>query len=377
MENDINTQINILKIMYQVVKPLSSEIIYCANNEDVTIVNSHGIEVMKGNRDSIRLFNRFIIQHSNSSIYIYCFSTNKKMELKSKSYRMSAKFEEAGSSMLAIYSDGECAIINENLDIIFKIKSYSVRIYSDSKGKIRVYYRTSLYVDAVAIINEATSSVDCYDSFELCDCYSLVGTEYTDTAEKTINKRTIDNIRYKLARYGVVVSSKSYSDILKPPELTHTNTFYTFRGLKGLKGLLREDGVELLDTIYDDIKYIGNNNYLLELNVKETMYASIYNSINGVVLDFKDLLGVEIHRNLPLVVLYLANMEVKLLSIEDGSMYNVSDITKHFKCSYNKKFSNIIRVELDYGNKYITNNLVAITNLLEISKLTAEEWVPM
>lgn len=385
IDEELSTRICILQMMYSVVKPLSDSIIYCEQDDNVTIVNKNGIEIASGTKDTMKLVGIFltISDINNKTITIYCYSTNKKKMIKADNYAIYSPPKQVGEEFLQIqFGVGtNCIIFNKYLEEIFSISVFYIKTYIQSNSKICMKYRLNTFRDSVGYINRLTGRVESYDSFDLNESFSLLATEYHSNKGVSVNKECIKYFKYKLVKNGMVVSQKSYEDITKPTELVSTDTFYTFEADKDnisckKKGLIRSDGTELLGADYDEIQYIGANNYILTIIKDDISYVAIYNSEKGVVYNFDEITKAVIHKTLPMTILYLNNGKIRLLAA-NGIEFNPEEISKYFKCSYSKSRPDLIRIELDYGKKYINNTLVPITNMHEISSLVNHEWIPM
>ena len=124
----------------------------------------------------------------------------------------------------------------------------------------------------------------------------------------------------------------------------------------------------------DKIDYIGSDNFLItvENNITEQF---IFNKNNGITIKPDDVHNITIHKTLPFVIIN-GKQGFKILD-SYGRIFNIDSIAKYFRCSYCKNRTDIIKVDLDYATKYITNRLIPITNMHEIMKLKTEEWIPM
>lgn len=383
VDEELSTRMCILQMMYSVVQPLSDSVIYCEQDDNVTIVNKNGIEIASGSKDTLKLLGIFLAIHdnTNNSTTIYCFSTNKKKVINNKSSLSFFKLKQVGVEFVQVEFSSRCVILNKYLETIFDIDTYKLNTYVQGESKICVKYRIDMYRESVGYINRLTGRIESYDSFDLNENFSLLATEYHATNGIAVNKDCIQYFKYKLVKNGVIVSQKSYEDITKPNELACTNTFYTFEIDKdkiscSKKGLIRSDGVELLSNDYDEIQYVGANNYLLAILRDGVKYIAVYNSEKGVIYNFNELINAVMHKTLPIVILYLNSGRIRLLTTS-GEEFNPEELSKHFKCSYSKSRPDLICIKLDYGKKYITNALVPITNMHEISRLATHEWIPI
>lgn len=373
MSNELDTQMNILSMMYSKVKALSNDIIYCEQDNLVELVNKHGIKLISATKDTMKLVGNFILGYniSNETTTIYSFTCNKRVELKQSEVML---IKELGSYLQLKLYDYKYLIIDNNLNILFSVNSYSAIAYING-NKIKVNYTLDGFKQLTATISTITKKVESYDSVDIDDTYSIIATEYHKGTGYTFNSSSQENLKYKLAKHGIIKSDKAYEDIIKPHELECTNTFYVYEYNKEpLIGLLRDDGKELLEPIYSSINYIGADNYILTYM---NYYKAIYNSHKGVIFDFNEVKCVSIHANLPITVVQFTNNSIKLINHINGDIFNANELSKQFKCYYSKQNNNIIKVKLDYSNKYITNRLVPITNMHEISKIANNDWVEM
>lgn len=386
VDNELNERLNILQMMYSTVQPLNSEVIYCAQEDEVTLVNRYGVELARGTKDTIRKAGCFIAMlDKDNTTSIYCFSTGASKKIKNSNNRHHYfSMKEAGTEYVVIEYMARSVILDRYLNNVFDVETSRLKVYV-SDSKICVKHRIDMFRESTGYINRLTGKVEFYDYFDLDDTYRCIATEYHRDKGLTVNKDCIQYLKYKLTKNGSIVSSRSYEDITKPSELRTTNTFFTFdlggKYRRDTKlGLLRDDGVELLEPVYDSIRYIGANNYLVDIIkdniINSVRYSAIYNSDTGVVYNFNEVVSAEMHKTLPLLVLIKADGGVKLITTS-GIEMEPAEIAKYFKCSYSEQRPDIIRIELDYGKKYITNTLVPITNLHEISRLSTHNWIPM
>lgn len=377
IEYDIEmaSRIEILNMMYDRVEALNDNIIACWIDNNITIVSKYGAELLPlTDVKNLNLCNKLIGTFKDDQLTVYSPVVNK-----TRTFKDVTKFNAIGEHFVAI-SSYPFTVINQNLDIIIEFgDSFTLNYYSAKNNIIKVPY-TLDGKRCMALLNEASQQVEFYDSFEINDGYSLVAVDYNKSyidqqKHKTINKDNLNKFKYNLYRYGTKLSNNKYDDVNKPIELSSTNTLYTYDNK--YIGLIGSDGVELLKPIYSGVEYVGADNYLIYTDQDNIRYFALYNILKGTIYDFKDISNAYAHSTLPVVVIVLKNGEVKLVSTCDGSIYNAIDIAKHMNCKYSTENTNVIRVELDYGTKYITNRLVPINNIQEVSKLNNYNWIPM
>jgi hypothetical protein len=379
--------------MYSVVKPLQNNLIYCEEAGEVAIINAEGKIQLKSTVDSIKAMGKFIVSVDDKSIRIESMTTNK--IIKCSVFETLQDIELLSDNFLAAYwevpgttyrhrHDVNRVVFNNNLDIVFKAGKYSSFRAYKTQNKLRIKYQ-----GLTAQLNELTGLADFYDVFDLDDKYSCVATEYSDDNGYSINGNAQYDLRYRLARNGIIVSSKSYEDITKPFELKDTNTFYThdvaskeldviYQGVRRnrRKGLIRDDGAELLAAIYTKVNYIGADNYLVEyIGSDQILYTAIYNSVKGTILNFGEIADVKQHETLPLTIVKRADGVIEFIRTDNGARFTVESLTTQFKCEYCTENPSILRIDCGYVTKYVTDKLVPITNMQQITKLKTMNWV--
>lgn len=383
VDEELNTRVSILQMMYSIVQPLSKDVIYCEQDDNVTVVNRNGIEIASGTKDTLKILGIFlaIVDKNVRRVTIYCFSTQRQKKIDNIANYGFFDLKQAGPEFISLEIGSRVIILNKYLDTIFDVNTYKLKAYVNGESRVCIKYRIDLYRESTGYINRLTGAIESYDSFDLNETYRMLATDYHKSKGIAINKDCIHYFKYKLVKDNIIVSKKSYEDITKPSELTSTDTLYTFdlddkyRASTKI-GLIRRDGTELLEPIYDGIRYVGANNYIVDMIKNDVRYTAIYNSERGVLYNFGELISADMHRTLPFVVLFKVGGGVKLLTT-DGNEIEPAELSKYFKCSYSEQRPDIIRLDLDYGKKYITNTLVPITNMHEITKMTAHNWIPM
>lgn len=266
-------------------------------------------------------------------------------------------------------------IYNKYMEKIFDMRECSTgrgRAYiEDTPIKSKVRYTLSGHWKTM-ILNKAKASIDIFDTidFDIVNGIQLVGTEWSKKDNLAINTNTVENIRYKLSVFGRVVG-KSYQDITKPQELHNTNYFIVYDLIENrtCKGLIDKEGRELIQPIYDDIKYIGENVFILTYLGS----AIVFSLIKGLMLDNIKSNNIWIHPTLPLTVV---TRESDYWIIDCyGRLYNLVEITKNFECYSTDKDKDVLKINTGYKNVYVSNTLVPITNIHTIKILNTYDWV--
>lgn len=380
---ELKDKVSILNMIYEHVIPLSRDVIYCETGNDVYIVHKDGGTIAEGDKDRIKLVGLFlIVGKSRSGCYtIYSFYTNKKIDVddSAKNSILSAisSVKVLCDRCLYIEKWGGVSIYDMNLTEIFKCRGSRPVVWERSKTRICIKYTSLLsYQRLLTTLDISSGKVESIDEFDIADNIKCVALKENDKRGISVNTQCDDYLKYGLSAYGSIVTNKLYEDITKPPELKNVNTFLVYEldsARNKVVGLIDMHGNELLQPIYSKIAYIGCNNYIVEYKEMQ----SLYSSVTGVTYNFGELKSITVHKTLPLSILYFKDNSVKLLNNITGKQFDVAEIAKQFKCSYNKADPTIIRIDLDFGAKYITNTLVPITNMHKIAGLNASGWVAM
>lgn len=383
-DNDIDERVKVLKMMYTVVKKLANDNIYCEDSEKAAIINKYGITLISGDKGDICVTGDFILAKDTNTRYItiYNVKTNTKIKISISAGVIEEHLavSNSGNALLTVKLniDSLC-VIDESCNIVYKIDcGFDIRVYDNKKTVIIKYYNQDR---ETVKINIDTKEIR-VNSFELCEIPNFGSLEcigvYKDTKNRgiSINSECDRYTKYKLGINGTPVTKKAYQDITRPYELNETNTLYTHElvGYTQKMGLINIHGEELLEAVFDEISYIGNNCYVISNEGFKSLYSS---SVDDIILGADVIKDIVIHDTLPLCILYFRDGTVKLFNNNTSEIFDTSELAKHFDCSYSKERPYIIRVKLPYGTRYITNQLRPITNYDYKKKLMSNEWIAM
>jgi len=377
----------LLNMMYDKVEVACDGYFCCTDSNRITIVNIDGIEVLSGEKDKLHVPGEFVFEYNHNlrnkkdckNMRIYNILTNREASIHAHLvfYRHVSHEESAVEieGFLFVQDGQDFFVYNNELDKIGQLID-TVRVSRFSSDSHRVFVAcirgySRRYLKAA--LNKKSKKIEYYDIVDIDYNTSLVA---VDKNEKgfSVNYNTLDYHKYKLMRYGVIVGNKSYEDIKKSVNgnvyFIHDFDKYRNRAV----GLMDDNGNELIPPINMEIQYVGSNNYVLRKFVGRLKTVScIYNIRNGQKsADYEDY-NIVIHDTLPLVVIRKSNQTVILDT--NGNLFDAKDFYKYFKCSYCSAKPNIIKVELEYGSKYIDTRLTPITNFNVIAALNQYSWV--
>ena len=220
------------------------------------------------------------------------------------------------------------------------------------------------------ILDTQLRKVLSYDTFEITDKLSAVATS-TDGSGISISEYCEPTFKYRLNNNGTILG-KEYEDIIDRAELQNTDFLYVYDS-KGKIGVInRNNANEVVTPKYSRLEYVGYNNFIA--SVSGDKCTEMINADTG---DTKVLSEIAKHSTLPILIMKTWNNVVVLYNIVNGMIFGVADFSKQFKCHYSKNRPDLIRVDLAWGSKYITNTLVPITNLAYIEQLKSSEWISM
>lgn len=410
---ETNNRVAILNMMYSYVRELPNGDIYCLNGSEVKIFNKDGEEkestsvrllYIKGNflfRDSEYGEKDLHITSLLNSKELHVIEPRKTFTLSSSRPKKSAdnniveirgipqKIDIIGTNFILLEYWDYTVIFDSLMNQVVYLKDIFIDndkiqktkdiVQKTQEGYLKLSYRYSstnyiILDDENIKVKEIAQSnlLNGLSGIATGNKYSIVGTSwhYDGIAKSTY---TIPNVLYKLAYNGNIISEKEYEDIIKPSELTNTNTLYTYAEDKGREkmGLIRDDGVELLEAKYDSIMHIGSNNYI----VRFAEYHSLYNSVKGVIYDFAEIIACTTISELGITVLHMQNNQFIVVE-NTGRIYNLNDFTKYNDCKVCVDDNSIMKIVTPDGRrKYSYRNLVPITNMHEIAALNTKEFV--
>lgn len=231
----------------------------------------------------------------------------------------------------------------------------------------------------IIMASKASNNIEIFDSYELdsVNRVSLMGKAWDANRGLSISRHNISNVRYMLCK-DYTCKGKLYMDITKPAELSNTTYLMThdfddiYKKDRICKGIIEEtEGKEIFKTLYDDISYIGSDNFILDFfDTRQIVSAK-----TGIIIDSVAKNQIYIHPTLPMVII-VNNGEYMILDTK-GRLFNLRDIAKYFDCYYTLKDAEILKIKLEYKIVYVTNRLVPITNIHNIGVISTYDWVKL
>lgn len=332
---------------------------------------------------------------SSGEITIFNCETHKKKKTKSFiSCTMLARYIGDGYLLFKVrtYADDHdndlADIYDKNLDISDSMPYavYNFRINILKETTTHVALSTSLLSNrdkysarlcsTIMIFNKLTGKFEQYQSRDVTDTIKYIATDINKNKSQdlSISNECIDYLMYKLSVNGNIVTEHSYQDITKPNVLTYTDYLYVHNmgtDYKPKKGIIDISGKELLEPLYDNIQYIGSDNFILE----SKGFSMIYNvAAKRTVVGYTQNIGIRVHDNLPLTMIYGVDITTYCLDTK-GNLFNIKDLSKYFECYKSDKFFGI-RVNIGNGiYKYVDEQLNPITNIRLLGQLQAYTWV--
>lgn len=390
---DKENRLAVLKLMYQNIQEITENIYSGVDGEDQVIFDVYGNEYLRteGRKQDIQIKNNTIILNNNkdNNIMLINRKTGKVKEVKG-TQRIIKNIERyilIGPSWnyTAELVDTYTTEIIEGGDTITTDKVY-VQKLTDKEIVLKHWclYAQEYRPIIIDVINNKIRYFDMYSPFEniqKAKHHMLVATSKSKSKEGySISYRgSLPNLRYTLAINGVVLNKdrKDYEDISKPVDLKDTDTFYTFdyptktdeihNNIK--MGLIDKDGKELLEPIYDSIKYINGNNYIITTGKRNEIFNSVANKI---IISHNDAQYILRYDELPFTEIITYTGKAFILDSKNR-IFNIEDIAKYFKCSYNENNPSIIKIDFEGYSKYVNNQLQPV-NFLETKK---DIWIPM
>lgn len=374
---------NIEVLSYNTISYTEDGVTYIADLDDNILI--------QGKESNIKTCGTFVVQsftkkyNGENKVHIYNMLTFKEVEPLLITVENTSDINVLGDQFIAIrqrlnkhdWRSYAHVIYNKHLRKVFEIKDYNAIGYrrnyclEDTPIKSKISYLLNGHWKTM-VLSKVKEDVDIFDVVELDmeKGIQLIGVEWSEQAWLSVSNYTVDNVKYKLSIMGKIVG-KAYQDIVKPQELHNTDYFLVYDTLNKriCKGLIDTQGKELIQPIYDDMKYIGENVFILTYQG----YCIVFSLDKGLMLDSILSDNVWIHPTLPLTVI-IKDSEYWIVDCY-GRLYSLFDITKNFECYSTDKDKNILRINTGYKNVYVTNTLMPITNIHSIKMLHTYKWV--
>lgn len=388
-DKDKQYKIKVLRMVYKDINFITDEIYQATDGKETVIADLDGNEFIKGNIQDVNVHNTFILCINANSCNLINIESRKILKNIGQYNVLETDFSSDIAFILNRHND-ELTLYNKNLDVIGQIKDV-VRIYNNIKtqgNKVYFNYNLNYIKICKACVDIIHNNIVYYDTFELKLCngssdYALMAVEQVNKATNKVNTDAMPYFKYKLVKSGVIINSdKAYADISKPINLINTDYFIVYDCDKyghTITGLIDSKGKTIipLDLELCNIEYLGSHNFLVHKHdfIENIMYSSIYNLDNGIIAPFNKCTCAFSHESLPLTIVQINQNVYGLKS--DGQWFNILEISKYFSCFYCLDEPSIIKVDLDYGVKYVTNKLQPIKNIQFINRLNNLKWIPI
>lgn len=391
---DRENRLAVLKLMYSNIENISENIYLGLDGDNQVIFDIYGNEYLrtrKTRHNDIRRKNNTLILYNNIKNVISLINvkngTVKEIEGTQRNIHDIGKyiFIEPSWSYKAEIVDTYTTEIIEGGNSILTDKIYVQKItYTNMVLK---YMSLHSFGYRYMIIDTINNKIKCFDiqspfeEFQNVKHHELIATRQSKTKNgySVRYRGSLPNFRYALALNGVALNKdgKDYEDIYKPIELRDTDTFYTFDYATKIDetrgtiktGLIDSNGNELLEAIYDSIEYIGGNNYIITTGKRKEIFNSV---ANKVIISHDDAQYIIKYSELPFTEIITYTEKAFILDSKNR-IFNIEDIAKYFKCSYNKSNTNIIKIDFDGYSKYVNNQLQPV-EYLDTNK---DVWIPM
>lgn len=416
MDIDAMDRFYVLKMMHSDAEFISNSIVCYRDISDkniIIIADLDGNELYSVPSPRMVIIGKFVIMCSNAinsgelkvhkieshiasgALTVFNCDTHKEMKIKSfVSCVMSANYMGDNYLMFKVrthnddYDEMFANIYNKDLTVsdIMPRPCFNLRINVLKETTTHVVLSTSLMStrnkyaarvsSVIMIFNKLTGKFEQYQSRDVTDTIKIVATDINKAKSQdlSVSNECIDYLTYKLSVNGNVVTEHEYQDIAKPSVLTYTDYFYVYdngNDCKLKKGLIDISGKELLEPLYDDIQYIGSNNFILESNG----FSMIYNTTEKrIVVGYNQNNGIKVHSHLPLTLIYGVDKTIYCLDTR-GNLFNIKDFSKYFECY---KSNDFFGIKVNIGNgiyKYVDEQLEPITNIRLLGQLQAYTWV--
>lgn len=385
-------KLRILKMVYTNLVEITFDTVTYTDEEYTYIANLDGDTLIKRKKNEIAIFGSFYIYvDDNNNVAVVSAYTGKRKiytsswddasyfdMIKSNTQNIGDKFlwlpeHEKGH----LRADTEFILYNIYFEEQYKLKEWGIprSIILDYKSSVTTTWckYSANFNYRLMKLNNETNKVEIFDTLTIEGAeltYDLVSTDWCkDGKGYSINKSVDDNLKYSLSTNGVIVS-KSYQDIFRAPELFGTCYLFTYEMQESVKkGVIRTDGVELLPPLYDDLNYIGNNNFVITYG----NFRKVFNIYKGDITDWINKPYITIHETLPIVLIY--DKGQYMILDNKNRYFKIEELTRYFECDYNIGDPSILRVKVDTGlYKIVDNRLGSITNLNQIKTLNNIGW---
>lgn len=382
-KENINNQLSLLRMTFDNIVQLSDEIISYTIDDTVYIADTelNVIDTCSKSNARFTVEGKFIIYKSNP----YSSFTNKivafdgRIAIKKK-FSRSVTYSIIDESYIKI-KDEYFSIYNDKLEEIVRLNITTLdRAPICDDNTIKIPYSNNPNIYNTIVINKLTGKAIVYDHVKLDNGVDLVSIDNEPNFNgSSINTYTKDELRYTIEINGTAIQGQSYSDIIFRSDLSNTNYLYTvdFNGDKNSKptyGLIENTGAKILDAIYNSIKRVGDELFVLDFSGMKSIYDRRRNCL---LFAFTDVADITIHDTLPLSIVRFKDNRFVCVDSK-CRIFNPCDIAKYFDCYYSNEHANIIKVVInEYTTKYINTSYVPITNLKEISKLQLDTWIKM
>ena len=374
--------------MYQDIEKLYDCLYIGKSGKDNVIFDKFGNEYAKGHMDICLVKDNTVLigNHSENMMILINRLNGNTLRFKGTSRKINyipgfILIEQSWNykSQLVNAETTEIVEGSENLRIVnmylYKNKGRDAVIaYRDSRQRYNAEYNHMIIDRETNKIKYYSIEYDFQETSKFAN-RTVLATSVTTNDEgfSLSSRKRSEFLRYKLGINGIIKDgAKEYEDIAKTSEIEDTDTFYTYDFIKNnyesiKMGLIDSEGMELLPAIYDNIRYVGNNNYILYKEERQALYNRYANKI---IIDFNESKAIIRHDSIPLIEIIRNNGEAFIID-NNNRLFNIADIGKYLDCSYNSNNSNVIKINFGDYNKYVNNKLEPI-DFLESAK---DKWI--
>lgn len=221
---------------------------------------------------------------------------------------------------------------------------YHVRVCEGTRNN-KIYFDTYQATECYNMKGEIdvhTGKVICYGRFKGSDFETIATRTLTENEDRYMfnyNTHTSAHCMYALAK-GDEVISKEYMDIAQPLGLKGTPYLMTYTNtpIFGLRqGIIDHNGNELIEAKYDNIKYIGDQCFLLEytdpgkgmsIRLEYPKYKMIFSLASGALTPWVHDIQ-ELKKDIYLVT--MINGEYKVFNLRDKKLidYTYEELSKN------------------------------------------------